>query len=162
MYNYYELEENNPRNEFVETEIKNLLELIKLEKYQIVVDMYSERNQMDAEEREKEGKTINNLKCEIHKKYYLKFSRKEKIKTEIKKGAYCLLSVNDKEINCWVREITPHSISVSLEEKIRKFSKNKTAKIDLILNDVTFNRWENNLLNLTKNGEKALKFKSKK
>ena len=162
MYNYYELEENNPRNEFVETEIKNLLELIKLEKYQIVVDMYSERNQMDAEEREKEGKTIINLKCEIHKKYYLKFSRKEKIKTEIKKGAYCLLSVNDKEINCWVREITSHSISVSLEEKIRKFSKNKTAKIDLILNDVTFNRWENNLLNLTKNGEKALKFKSKK
>ena len=162
MYNYYELEENNPRNEFVETEIKNLLELIKLEKYQIVVDMYSERNQMDAEEREKEGKTINNLKCDIHKKYYLKFSRKEKIKTEIKKGAYCLLSVNDKEINCWVREITSHSISVSLEEKIRKFSKNKTAKIDLILNDVTFNRWENNLLNLTKNGEKALKFKSKK
>ena len=46
MYNYYELEENNPRNEFVETEIKNLFELIKLEKYQIVVDMYSERNQM--------------------------------------------------------------------------------------------------------------------
>lgn len=58
MYNYYELEENNPRNEFVETEIKNLLELIKLEKYQIVVDMYSERNQMDAKEREKEGKPL--------------------------------------------------------------------------------------------------------
>ena len=140
MHNYYDLEEDTPK-EIIETKIENLLEQIKMEKYKVVGDMYSERNQMDAKEREKEGKTINNLKCEIHKKYYIKFLRKDKITTEIKNGDYCLLTVNGKEINCWVKEISSHSISVSIEEKIPRVSKNKTAKIDLILHSITFNRW---------------------
>ena len=139
MHNYYDLEEDTPK-EIIETKIENLLEQIKMEKYKVVGDMYSERNQMDAKEREKEGKTINNLKCEIHKKYYIKFLRKDKITTEIKNGDYCLLTVNGKEINCWVKEISSHSISVSIEEKIPRVSKNKTAKIDLILHSITFNR----------------------
>ena len=159
MHNYYDLEEDTPK-EIIETKIENLLEQIKMEKYKVVGDMYSERNQMDAKEREKEGKTINNLKCEIHKKYYIKFLRKDKITTEIKNGDYCLLTVNGKEINCWVKEISSHSISVSIEEKIPRVSKNKTAKIDLILHSITFNRWVENLLNLNENGKRALKFRS--
>lgn len=128
MHNYYDLEEDTPK-EIIETKIENLLEQIKMEKYKVVGDMYSERNQMDAKEREKEGKTINNLKCEIHKKYYIKFLRKDKITTEIKNGDYCLLTVNGKEINCWVKEISSHSISVSIEEKIPRVSKIKLQKL---------------------------------
>lgn len=57
MHNYYDLEEDTPK-EIIETKIENLLEQIKMEKYKVVGDMYSERNQMDAKEREKEGKPL--------------------------------------------------------------------------------------------------------
>ncbi|MDD6776854.1 MAG: hypothetical protein PUD86_06140 [Methanobacteriaceae archaeon] len=54
---------------------------------------------MDSKERENEGRAINNLVFSEKRggKYYtfLKFTRKEKIRTEIKKGDLCLLTIND-------------------------------------------------------------------
>lgn len=166
IYNYYDFEEKIPKDEFVEKEIKTLLEQIKSEKIIVKANMYNEKTLMDDEEREREGRAINNLVFSEKrgKKYYtcLKFTRKEKIRTEIKKGDLCLLSINDKEINCEIHDITFNSVIVCTEEKIPKISKNNTAKIDLILNETTFRRWEKNLLNLNETGKKALKFRKKK
>ena len=165
IYNYYDFEENAPKDEFVEEEIKTLLEQIKSEKIIVTANMYNEKTLMDAEEREKEGRAINNLAFSEKRgtKYYtcLKFTRKGKIRTEIKKGDLCLLTINDEEINCEIHDITFNSVIVCTEEKIPKVSKNSTAKIDLILNETTFRRWEKNLLNLNENGKKALKFRKK-
>ena len=165
IYNYYDFKEKTPNDESVEEEIETLLEQIKSEKIIVKANMYNEKTLMDDEEREREGRAINNLVfSEKHgNKYYtcIKFTRKEKIKTEIKKGDLCLLSINDKEINCEIQDISFNSVVVCTEERIPKVNKNNTAKIDLILNETTFRRWEKNLWNLNENGKKALKFKRK-
>lgn len=162
IYNYYNLEEDVPKDEFVDNVIEELLKQIQDEKKIVTANMYTEKTQMDSKEREHEGRAINNLVfCEKRgRKYYtcLKFSRKERIKTEIKKGDLCLLTVNDKEINCEINDINSNSVIVCTGEKIPKIRKNDLAKIDLMLNETTFRRWETNLLNLNKNGKKALKF----
>ena len=62
-------------------------------------------------------------------------------------------------MNCKVKEIDSHSITILTEEKIPKFNKNNPARIDLIINETTFSRWEKNLKNLNESGEKALKLK---
>ena len=166
IYNYYNLEEEfAPKDEFIEKEIKTLLKQIESEKNVVKANMYSERNQMDSEEREKEGRTINNLICEnIERRNnsFFKFSRNEKIKTEMKKGDLVLLTINNTDIidkMCNIHEISSNSVSIITEEKIPKFNKNNLAKIDLMLNETTFRRWEKNLKNLNEKGEKALKFK---
>ena len=89
IYNYYNLEEDVPKDEFVDNVIEELLKQIQDEKKIVTANMYTEKTQMDSKEREHEGRAINNLVfCEKRgRKYYtcLKFSRKERIKTEIKK-----------------------------------------------------------------------------
>ena len=163
IYNYYDFKEKTPKDESVEEEIETLLEQIKSEKIIVKANMYNEKTLMDDEEREKEGRAINNLAFTEKRgnKYQtcLKFTRKERIRSEIKKGDLCLLTINDKEINCEIQDITFNSVVVCTEERIPKVSKNNIAKIDLILNETTFRRWEKNLLNLNENGKKALKFK---
>ena len=54
IYNYYDYEENAPKDEFVEKEIKVLLEQINNEKRKVIADMYTEKNQMDVKIRENE------------------------------------------------------------------------------------------------------------
>ena len=166
IYNFYDIEEEfPPKDKFVEEEIKTLLKQIESEKNVVKANMYNEKNQMDAEEREKEGRTINNLICEnIERKNnsFFKFSRNEKIKTEMKKGDLALLTINNTDIidkMCNIHEISHNSVSIITKEKIPKFNKNNTAKIDLMLNETTFRRWERNLINLNEKGEKAIKFK---
>ena len=162
--NYYDFKEKTPNDRIVEEEIETLLNEIKIERKAVKVMMYNEKNQMDAEEREKEGRAINNLifsKKLRKKQNNYQFTRKEKIRTEIKKGDICLLTIKDEEINCKIQDMTFDSVTVLTEKKIPKVSKkNATAKIDLILNETTFKRWEKNLQNLNENGEKALKFKN--
>ena len=165
IYNYYDYEEKTPEDEFIKEEIDTLLEQIELEKTVVKINMYNEKTLMDSKERENEGRAINNLVFSEKRggKYYtfLKFTRKEKIRTEIKKGDLCLLTINDKEINCEIHEMTFNSVIVYTDEKLPKISKNNTAKIDLMLNETTFRRWETNLRNLNEKGKKALKFKKK-
>ena len=152
-YSYFE-EEITPKDEHVEEEIEILLEQIN-----------NEKSRIDPEEREKEGKTINDLTCEIHEtrhNSFIQFSRNKKINTEIRNGDLVLLTVNNTDIidrRCKIHRITSNSVSIVTEDKIPKFSKRNTAKIDLMLNETTFRRWEKNLQNLNENGEKALKFK---
>lgn len=163
IYNYSDFEENTPKDELVKEEIETLLKHVELEKTIVKINMYNERTLMEAEEREKEGRAINNLALYEKRrgKHYtcLKFTRKERIRTEIKKGDLCLLTINDEEINCEVNDINSNSVIVCTDEKLPKVSKNNTAKLDLMLNETTFRRWEKNLRNLNENGERALKFK---
>ena len=152
--------------ESVENEIDELLGLIKTEKMTVQAKMVSEATTLPPKEREKEGRAINNLKCEEHRtgKYnnLLIFSRAKKIKTDIKRGDICVLTIPNTEINninCKVKEIDSHSIIILTEEKIPKFNENNPARIDLIINETTFSRWEKNLINLNETGKKALKLK---
>ena len=162
-YNYYDFEEKNALDEEVEEEIKILLKQIENEKRKVKADMYTEKTIMSSEEREKEGRAINNLifveRLKIKYLTCLKFTRKEKIRTEIKKGDFGLLTINDEEINCQIHDISFNSLSIVTGEKVPRLRKNDTAKIDLILNETTFRRWETNLRNLNENGRKALKYK---
>ena len=152
-------------DESLENEIDELLELIKAEKIIVRARMFSEVNTTLPEEREKERITITNLKCDNHTGRYrnlLKFSRAEKIKTDIKTGDVCIVTITNTDIeheNCKVKEIDSNSITIITEEKIPKFNKNNLARIDLIINETTFHRWETNLKNLNYNGRKALKLK---
>ena len=164
IYSYYNLEENLHKDEDVKEEIENLLEQIELEKKIVKANMITEKTQMDPKEREREGRAINNLVfSEKRGRRYstgLKFTRKEKIRTEIKKGDLCVLTINDEEINCEIGNITSNSVIVYTDEKIPKLVKNNIAKIDLMLNETTFRRWEKNLMNLNESGKNALRFKS--
>ena len=162
-YNDYDLDEYHRHdNESIENVIDELLGLIKAEKNTVKARMVSEVTTMPSEEREKEGRTINNLKCEIHKGNLLRFSKTKKIKTDIKRGDICVVTITStdiKDMNCKIKEIDSNSITILTEEKIPNFSKNNLARIDLIINETTFSRWERNLIHLNKNGEKALKLK---
>ena len=166
FYNYLDLEEETtPDDEYVDEEIEILLEQINNEKIKVMADLYNEKNLIDPEEREKEGKTINDLICENHEtrhNSFIQFSRNKNINTEIRNGDLALLTVNNTDIidkRCKIHRINSNSVSIVTEEKIPKFSKRNTAKIDLMLNETTFRRWEKNLQNLNENGRKALKFK---
>ena len=165
-YYDYDLDEfSRIEDESVENEVDELLGLIKAEKNTVKARMVSEVTTMPSEEREKEGRTINNLKCEIHTGKYrniLEFSRAKKINTDIKKGDKCVVTITNtdiKNINCKIKEIDSNSITILTEEKIPNFSKNNLARIDLIINETTFSRWERNLIHLNEKGKKALKFK---
>lgn len=149
----------------VENEIDELLKLINSEKQRMIAEQITEITTTEPLEREKEGKTINNLKFEQYigkHKRQLKFSRTEEIRTEIKKGSECVLTIietNIKNKNCKIKEINQNSITIIIEEKIGTFDKNKLAQIDFIINETTLHRWENNLKNLNEKGKKALKLK---
>lgn len=165
-YNDYDLDEyHRLKDKSTENEVNKLLGLIKAEKITVQAKMFSEANTMLPEDREIEGKAINNLKCEIHTGKYgnhLKFSRTEKIKTDIKLRDLCVVTITNTDINninCKIKEIDSNSITILAEEKIPNFSKNNLARIDLIINETTFSRWERNLIHLNKKGKKALKFK---
>lgn len=58
IYNYYDFEENAPKDQFVEEEIKTLLEPIKSEKIIVTANMYNEKTLMDAEERERKEEQL--------------------------------------------------------------------------------------------------------
>lgn len=162
---YNDFEEHTSVDELVEKEIETLLELIKYERMTTMSNMYSEKNTISSEEREKLGRTITNLKCELHTGKYrnhLKFSRPEKINTEMKNGDIGVLTITNtsiKDINCKIAHIDSNSITIYTEEKIKKFNKNNLARIDLIINETTFDRWESNLKKLDEKGKKALKLK---
>ncbi len=121
IYSYYNLEENLHKDEDVKEEIENLLEQIELEKKIVKANMITEKTQMDPKDREREGRAINNLVfSEKRGRRYstgLKFTRKEKIRTEIKKGDLCVLTINDEEINCEIGNITSNSVIVYTDEK---------------------------------------------
>lgn len=124
--NYYDFKEKTPNDRIVEEEIETLLNEIKIERKAVKVMMYNEKNQMDAEEREKEGRAINNLifsKKLRKKQNNYQFTRKEKIRTEIKKGDICLLTIKDEEINCKIQDMTFDSVTVLTEKKFLKLVK---------------------------------------
>ena len=152
-------------DEPIKNEVSELLKLIESEKIIVKAKMFSEVNTIPSEEREKEGHTINNLNCDNHtgkSGNILKFSRTEKINTSIKNGDKCIVTIKNtdiKDINCIIKEITSNSITILAEEKIPRFSKRNLARVDLIINETTFSRWEYNLLCLNENGRKALKLK---
>lgn len=161
--NDYDIEEYRGQEyESIKNEVDELLGLIESEKITVKGKMVSEVTTMSSEEREKEGRTINNLKCEINKRNYLRFSRTKKIKSDIKRDDICVVTITNtdiKDMNCKIKEIDSNSITIQTEEKIPRFSKRNLARIDLIINETTFSRWENNLIHLNENGRKALKLK---
>ena len=64
--NSYERDNYRRYDKSVEEEINKFLELIEAEKNIVQAKMFSEKNTMLPEEREKEGRTITNLKCDNH------------------------------------------------------------------------------------------------
>lgn len=123
--NSYELDNYRCYDKSVEEEIDKFLGLIEAEKIIVQAKMFSEKNTMLPKEREKEGRTITYLKCDNHTGKYrnqLKFSRVEKINTEIKKGDICVVTISNTDIqdmNCKIKEIDSNSITVLTEEKIK-------------------------------------------
>ena len=139
--------------------IKHLLSLINRER-----DYEREIRDLTADERERKGRTVNNLSAKPIKnqlnKNIVKFSRLKNIKTEINVGNQVKISKGNplrSDLIGTVTEKRPNSISVAFDRKLSEELFNSKIRMDLIVNDVTFTRMENNLKNLNERGEYVIK-----
>ena len=127
--------------------------------------METEIRNMSAEEREREGRTINDLSGKFIKKELkmaiAKFSSYRFIETEINVGDMVLISKGkplEKNISGTVTEKRAHSIFVAFSGRIPDWAFTNNLRMDLYVNDITFSRMEENLKDLSENGRNALKF----
>lgn len=126
--------------------------------------MLDEIRNLAAKERERKGRTVNNLDGKFLKKelgmYIVKFSRFKDIKTEIKVGDLVIISRGNPlrdNLTGTVTEKRLNSISVAFDVTIPVWVINSEIRMDLSVNDITFTRMEKNLENLTNHGRFALK-----
>lgn len=127
-------------------------------------EMSKEIRDLTADERERKGRTVNNLSAKPIKnqlnKNIVKFSRLKNIKTEINVGNQVKISKGNplrSDLIGTVTEKRPNSISVAFDRKLSEELFNSKIRMDLIVNDVTFTRMENNLKNLNERGEYVIK-----
>lgn len=145
--------------------IKHLLQLINLERDSQKKLMVDEIKKLTAEERERKGRTVNNLLGKFIKKELkmaiAKFSSFKEIVTEIKVGDMVIISNGnpfEKNITGTVTEKRSKSIYVAFSGRIPDWVFVSDIRMDLYVNDITFLRMEENLKRLEDKGRLALKF----
>lgn len=148
----------------IEGYVKHLLSLVNRERDYEREGMLKEIKDLTADERERKGRAVNNLEGKFVKKelnkHIVKFSRLKNIKTEITVGNQVKISKGNplkSELIGTVTEKRQNSISVAFDRKLPKYVFNSKIRMDLIVNDVTFSRMENNLKNLNEQGKSVIK-----
>lgn len=148
----------------IEDYIKHLVSLINRERNYEREEMLKEIRDLTADERERKGRAVNNLSAKPIKKQLnkniVRFSRLKNIKTEINVGNQVKISKGNPLISGLIGTVTekrPNSISVAFDRKLPEDVFNSKIRMDLIVNDVTFARMENNLKNLNEQGKSVIK-----
>jgi len=143
--------------------IKNLKELVEIEREAQIEATLSELRGLSGEERERKGRAILKLKGRILGEEFgyklVKFGRKKQIETNINVGDLVLISRGNPLKSDLVGVVTEKGnryITVALEN-VPEWAL-KDVRIDLYANDITFRRWIENLDNLSEMGIRALEF----
>jgi predicted DNA helicase len=138
-------------NDFVE-EYRYLIERERIAEIEAQI---REIKTLSAHERELFGRAILGLKGKyLGEEFYfhlVRFGRDKRIDTEISNGDIVLVSYGDplsSDLTGTVYEIKPHYITVAFENAPPKWALKDRIRIDLYINDITFKRMEENLLEL--------------
>lgn len=144
--------------------IEKLIELVNEERKAEMDLMISEIKKLSPKKREQIGRAINNVKGKnIGKELgfnIIQYGRKEIIDTEISVGDIVLISKGNplkSDLTGTVTEKGGRFIKIAIENP-PKWAFKKHVRIDLYANDLTYKRMEENLKNLSKKGEEALKY----
>lgn len=145
--------------------VNHLKDLINIERRSQMELMEEEIKELTAEDRERKGRTINNLSGKFVKKELkltiAKFQRRYGFETEINVGDMVLISRGNplaKNISGTVTEKRSKAIFVAFEGNIPDWVFTKNLRMDLFVNDITFFRMKNNLGQLSDQGRLAIKF----
>ena len=129
--------------------------LIERERIAEIEAQLREIKTLSAHERELFGRAILGLRGRyMGEQFYfhlVRFSRDKRVETEISNGDIVLVSYGDplsSDLTGTVYEIKPHYITVAFENAPPKWALRDHIRIDLYINDITFKRMEENLLEL--------------
>jgi len=129
--------------------------LIERERLAEIEAQIGEIKKISGREREIFGRAILGLRGRyLGSQFYfhlVRFSRDRRIETEIANGDIVLVSYGDplsSDLTGTVYEIKPHFITVAFENAPPKWALRDHIRIDLYINDITFKRMEENLLEL--------------
>lgn len=140
----------------VKTLINNMLRSIEYEREEERERHYQEMKHLTGAEREKKGRAVINLKKRkagrtLSGEHLYIFSRQDQIETEISVGDQIIVSENSpldlQNPNGIVYEMNHRSITIAFSKQPR-FASSKGLRIDLSVNDTTYKRMEETLLNL--------------
>lgn len=145
--------------------VEELIQLINLEREEETIQMTSEIKYLSVEDREAIGHTITDVTGKKIKKEFgytiIQYGRKEAINTQIKISDRVLISKDNplqSRLTATVIDKSKHYIRLQFDSKIPAWALKEKVRIDLYINDITFKRMEDNLLNLTKHAKKALEY----
>ena len=158
---------NKPKKELIPSrkteeeilKVENFVEtyryLIERERIAEIEAQIREIKTLSAQERELFGRAILGLRGRyLGEQFYyhlVRFSRDKRIETEIANGDIVLVSYGDplsSDLTGTVYEIKRHYITVAFENAPPKWALRDNIRIDLYINDITFKRMEENLLEL--------------
>ncbi|RLG18367.1 IGHMBP2 family helicase [Nanoarchaeota archaeon] len=131
----------------------NLIKLVKEERRAEIEKELKEIKSTPAKVRELKGKAILNLNGKfveygLGNRYVYRFSRRKEIKTEIRVGDVVLVSKGGTSYQGVVSEIRKNSITIMTDNKLPIL---KNVRIDLYVNDITFQRQISALEKASKN-----------
>jgi len=139
----------------VERFVEEYRYLIERERIAEIEAQIKEIKTLSANERELFGRAILRLRGKyLGEQFYyhlVRFSRDKRIETEIANGDVVLVSYGDplsSDLTGTVYEIKRHYITVAFENVPPKWALRDNIRIDLYINDITFKRMEENLLQL--------------
>lgn len=145
--------------------VEELIQLINLEREEETIQMTSEIKYLTVEDREAIGHTITDVTGKKIKKEFgytiIQYGRKQAINTQIKISDRVLISKDNplqSRLTATVIDKSKHYIRLQFDSKIPAWALKEKVRIDLYINDITFKRMEDNLLNLTKHAKKALEY----
>ena len=145
--------------------VEELIQLINLEREEETIQMTSEIKYLTVEDREAIGHTITDVTGKKIKKEFgytiIQYGRKKAINTQIKISDRVLISKDNplqSRLTATVIDKSKHYIRLQFDSKIPAWALKEKVRIDLYINDITFKRMEDNLLNLTKHTKKALEY----
>ncbi len=158
---------NKPKKELIpsrKTEAKMLRVEAFVEEYRYLIAQertaeieaqIREIKTLSAHERELFGRAVLHLKGKyLGSEFYyhlVRFSRDKRIETEIANGDIVLVSQGNplqSDLTGTVFEIRRHFITVAFENAPPRWALSRDIRIDLYINDITFKRMEENLLEL--------------
>lgn len=145
--------------------VEELIQLINLEREEETIQMTSEIKYLSVEDREAIGHTITAVTGKKIKKEFgytiVQYGRKEPINTQIKISDRVLISKDNplqSRLTATVIDKSNRYVRLQFDSKIPSWALKEKVRIDLYINDITFKRMEDNLLNLTKHAKKALNY----